>query len=172
MKNEAPSANVKYCPRLNKLGRHGWAVLAVVVVALSGCGGGGPKLTEVKGKVLCDGQPLANALVTLLPSGGDTEDDRRACTGTTSDSGEYVLASSWGKGVVPGAYKVTVSQMTKADGSPLTAMGEGLDLTQMRMQPGAKEKLPGKYSSAADTTLTAEIGPSQDTPLDFAVTTK
>ncbi|MGE0609329.1 MAG: carboxypeptidase-like regulatory domain-containing protein [Pirellulales bacterium] len=151
--------------------RSGCIGMALALLLLAGCGDSGPKLTKVQGKVLCDGQPLANALVTLLPT-GSTDDDRRACTGTTSESGEYVLASSWGPGAVPGEYKVTVSQMTKADGSPLVAMGEGLDLTQMRMQPGSKERLPSKFSSAAETTLTAVIGESQDTPLELSVTSQ
>ena len=45
------------------------AALAVVFLALAGCGDGGPKIVPVSGIVLIDGQPLTYGHVQVIPEG-------------------------------------------------------------------------------------------------------
>jgi len=66
-----------------------FALLAVVIV-LAGCGGGGPDLVPVKGKVTYKGQPLSGASVTFHPATGPL------ATGTTDASGvRYQLSRAY-----------------------------------------------------------------------------
>lgn len=62
---------------------------SVAVLAVVGCMGSGvqyPKVVDVTGSVLLDGEPLAGATITFVPSNG------RASSGQTDANGRYMLA--------------------------------------------------------------------------------
>jgi hypothetical protein len=79
--------------------------LAVLALAISGCGDG---MAEVTGKVTLDGEPLASgngvrATVYFQPESGDGV----AAVGILDQNGQYTLSSGSKDGVAPGVYRVT-----------------------------------------------------------------
>jgi hypothetical protein len=71
--------------------------------------------TAVSGTVKEKSQPLANAVVTFLPT-GDTFG--QGGHGVTDAEGKYTITGTRGeKGIAPGEYKVTVSLRLRPDGS-------------------------------------------------------
>jgi hypothetical protein len=82
-----------------------WIVLAVVVVAASGCGGG--RLTKVRGVVTLDGKPLDRAGVAFEPIGGHGQPARGI---TASDGSFYLDTHAPDDGAWPGEYKVVISK--------------------------------------------------------------
>lgn len=132
---------------------------------LLGCGSDdGPKLVPVSGKVTLNGQPLSGAHVTFLPTG---ETRGTGADGRTDAEGVFQLkARHRGPGAVAGTYKVVISKMVKPDGSDITPE----DATPPVLS-GAKEILPGQYSSHAAATLTASIPQEGTSDLKFEIKT-
>ena len=96
------------------------AVLACMVLVLSGCGGSGnPETHPVSGIVLHNGQPLPNVVVTFYPEKG------RSATGRADNNGRFTLTTfEPDDGALPGQHKVTVTPVPEAaleDSSELTA---------------------------------------------------
>ena len=122
--------------------------ILMMVFVLAGCGGGdsGPELADVTGKVTLGGQPLANATVTFIPSGGDGT----TASGTTGAEGDYELDYSLSKkGCQPGSYTVRITTAVEDDDGNLS-----------------EEKVPAKYN--AETELKAEVKSGSNT-VDFAL---
>jgi hypothetical protein len=114
------------------------ACALLLLLALSGCGDGRPKLYPVTGTVLYKDQPVANAQVMFNSDAG------RPAQGTTDASGKFTLTSfEAGDGATPGKYKVTVVKLVPTDAadpySPTT------------------NSLPVQYATAADTPLEEEV---------------
>ena len=140
---------------------------AVLILGLSGCGGGGPSgpaVVPVSGTVKLDGQPAAGVGVMFFPVGMTRGTTYYA---NTDQSGRYELQASDGqKGAPVGEYKVTCSKYVMPDGSPFTSDGS--------MSPemaGAKELLPPKYSDQSQTELTAKV-PAGGGTVNLDVTSK
>jgi len=76
-------------------------LLALFLLSLIGCGGSG--LVPVTGKVTLDGKPLTSGNVAFHPSGTTP-----AAYGTIQSDGTYVALTGTGKGMMPGAYRITV----------------------------------------------------------------
>jgi hypothetical protein len=118
-----------------------------------GCGEGEventlPDTFPVTGVVTLDEKPLASAKVSFIPAAGT---DGTVCEGTTDESGKYSLTQQHGaEGAPVGSYKVVVSLLLRADGTPVPAEGAGDGLV-------AVETLPAQYSDANTTTLKAEV---------------
>jgi hypothetical protein len=132
--------------------RRGTMLMTAACLAwLGGCArDDGPKLVPVSGTVLVNGQPMPSAHVTFLPTG---ETRGTGADGKTDASGVFTLkARHRGPGAVAGTYKVVVSKMVKADGSDITPE----DATPPVLS-GAREVIPGPYSSHAASTLTATV---------------
>lgn len=139
-------------------------ILAIVCVFICGCGKskGPPKVAQipVTGMVTLDGKPLANADVVFLPPEG-----MGAFSGRTKADGTYQLEGVAGsKTVCKGSCKVCISRMLKSDGT-----APGAD--ELPANAGASESLPEKYSSPAETTLTAEV-PEGGGKFDFPLASK
>jgi hypothetical protein len=86
-------------------------VLAAFVglALVPGCGG--PALAPVKGRVTCNGKPVAEAAVTFAPVAASDQDKEpgRAATGFTDADGYYVLSTHKAHdGALVGKHRVTV----------------------------------------------------------------
>ena len=58
-------------PRTHRGAVFGWLVFAGTVLSLtSGCGPSHPKLGQVTGKLIMDGEPIANGSIEFIPEGG------------------------------------------------------------------------------------------------------
>jgi hypothetical protein len=69
-----------------------------------GCGGGGPQVAPVTGRVTLDGRPLEHADVTFQPDGA-----RRPSVGRTDADGRYELAYKRGQpGAIVGEHTVRI----------------------------------------------------------------
>jgi hypothetical protein len=101
----------------------GLFVLFFVVYLLTGCSNkypdGMPKLYSAQVTIVGDGQPIANAMVTLMPI--DQENSRWASGGQTDYNGVAILKT---QGVYSGAaigrYKVCIS---KTETDPVAPVG-------------------------------------------------
>ncbi len=115
-------------------------------------------LVIVNGKVTMDGTPLSGANVTFIPA--DLSQSGGTGTGITSASGDYDLITphpgsleAQPKGIVPGTYKVTITNLQMPDGSPVP---QGTD-DAMAMAMDAKEAIPEKYSDSEKTELIVKV---------------
>lgn len=120
-------------------------VMLVVLTAMAGCFSDKPDLDfgDVHGKVMLQGQPLANATVRFQPEVG------RPSYGRTNDSGEYSLnfmGHPWGAMV--GNHQVAITTEDRIE-NPETG--------ESRWQP---EILPPRYNTRTE--LTAVVEPGQN----------
>ncbi len=129
-------------------------VLCIIV----GCGESVPKkplpeTVPVSGSVSLDGNPLAFALVTFIPTG---ETKGLECSGITDESGNYTLKQlRGGEGAPPGDYRVVISQQMRGDGTPVAKSDDG---SQKEGTEGvAVEKLHPRYSDMSNSTLKATV---------------
>jgi hypothetical protein len=87
-----------------------WLLLFVGLVLLPGCGK--PTVASVKGKVTCNGKPVAQAVVTFapVPTGEKDVEPGKAGTGFTDAEGNYVLSTYKPlDGARVGQHRVTVT---------------------------------------------------------------
>jgi hypothetical protein len=79
-------------------------VLVWLLIALAGCGKGGPQIAPVRGRVTLDGNPLANADVLFQPDGS-----QRPSSGRTAADGHYELMYKRGQpGAMVGQHTVRI----------------------------------------------------------------
>ena len=91
-------------------------VSLLFVATFLGCGPAGLRVEYVEGIVSLDGNPVAEATVTFLPT--KEVAPMEMATGTTDANGVYKLSSVTGKaaaGAVAGEYRVTVTKSTPND---------------------------------------------------------
>src|SRR5262245_51132847 len=62
-----PTAAKVYYMARSRFAGVGWMP---IVLALAGCGPGGPEIAHVAGRVTMDGKPLSNAAVVFVPETG------------------------------------------------------------------------------------------------------
>jgi hypothetical protein len=121
----------------------------LVLLAVTACGGSKTKPTyAVKGKVLVNGQPAANAMVVLMPQQAD--DDTPRPRGLTDAQGQFQLSTyKQNDGAPVGKYDVTVEWFNAAQ-------------DPRELGPDA---LKGKYAKAETSGLKAEVkAQSQELP--------
>jgi hypothetical protein len=83
----------------------------LLLVLLSGCGssdGSGPKLAPVTGRVIFNNEAVTAADIFFIP---DAEKGNRGdmASAILQTDGSFIMETNTKAGVVPGAYKVTVS---------------------------------------------------------------
>jgi hypothetical protein len=88
-------------------------LLLALLLAPASCGGGGPRLYPVRGRVLYQGQPANGAIVFFHPLGESRHDDASAASsrpmGKVGPDGSFELTTAErGKGAPAGRYAVTV----------------------------------------------------------------
>lgn len=141
-----------------------WCVVAAVVAVstLTGCGSRG--LVPVKGVVLLDGSPVADAVVRFHPvevtkgNGG---------FGLTDGAGRFSARIGQGPwGLYPGSYKVTLSRKPLPEGTPLDPKTPKECEDWQRAYDSAPETFPGVYTSPATTPLQAVVAAGQK-PLEL-----
>jgi hypothetical protein len=118
-------------------------------LTLAGCGGGPdrPQTAKVTGKVLNNGQPVADAAVVFYPQ---VEGGARTSSGRTDASGAFTLdCFDKGDGAVLGKHKVTVN--------PGAEVTESNDPAALKTVEASRGKLPEKFSTAEKTTITVDV---------------
>jgi hypothetical protein len=137
--------------------RPAWPLPALTALLLAGCGGGGPALHPVQGKVLLNGQPLKGALVTFHPKGADAVTAVRP-VGMTGEDGTFTLTTGAKDGAPAGEYVVTFicPEEVVPKGKPAISTGP----------PESRDRLQGAYANAATSTFKVEVkaGPNQLEP--------
>lgn len=134
-----------------------------LALTLSGCGGGEASVTlvESKGKVLLDGEPLANAQVSFIPASGPS------ATGTTTSDGTFKLTTGGRLGAVPGDCRVAVFAVAKGS-SDASAELESMtpeDMAEMAgtqgfqkmMDESSTEVIPSRYNKPDTSKLIATV---------------
>jgi len=87
------------------------ALLAPLALFLGGCGGNGAvaKLAPVKGRVVLKDQGVTAADIYFLPD-AEKGNDGKMATAVLQEDGSFTLTTQGqGDGVIPGAYKATIS---------------------------------------------------------------
>jgi hypothetical protein len=131
-----------------------------------GCGGAGSPVA-VKGMVKLDGNPLAGATVTFMPTG----DSGRPATGETDRNGVFHLTSlRKDDGAFPGDYRVVVTKIQAIDPPPPTNSGEP-DAVLKHYQSLKSQKrtalLPSLYGSYATTPLRGKVPTAGEVVLEI-----
>lgn len=121
------------------------AAAAVAVLALAGCGDGGPKIVPVSGVVLLDGQPLTYGHIQVMPAGW------RPASGRLDGSGRFTLTTTApNDGCAVGTHPVVV------------LAGESLTPETMKWHA------PSKYADVSTSNLTVTItGPTDDLKIEL-----
>ncbi len=142
--------------RAGRLGR--LATAASLAVLLSSCGGDGPKLHPVSGKVLWDDQPAEGATVVFHPV--NAKADALRPSGVVGKDGTFTLSTyPYGAGAPEGEYVVLVTWFAEPP-----AAKEGRD------PPEPKSKLPEQYADAAQSGLKATVKPGENKLEPFRLT--
>ena len=123
--------------------------MAVLLVGLASCGDG-LRRVPVQGKLTAQGKALDHAVVQFIPI-GTTQGE--GGIGRSDQNGNFTLIGSraGAAGVVPGEYKVRVSRMIAADGTPLPDDAKEVE------NPGARESVPAPFQSVESTTLKCTV---------------
>jgi len=109
------------------------ALLPVVCLALTGCGGG---WGTASGTVTLDGVPLKDATISFHPTGAGP-----TAYGIVKD-GAFAISTGQKDGLPPGSYEVTISAST---------------IPKEGTNEQAKLLTPKKYATPATTDLKAEV---------------
>jgi len=123
------------------------AAALALTFGLVGCAGNATdgNLVPVTGNVTLDGKPLAGASVTFAVVGGTPG---LGGVGITDEAGNFEIADfRAGKGLAPGEYKVLVSKIVMADGSPIPAG------TVSIAELSTRDLVPRRYSDPNATVL-------------------
>lgn len=152
------------------------AILPLVAIVFAmGCEPGKPGPVPVSGKVLIDGKPAANVIVTFM----DAKDITKNATGKTGEDGTYQLTTDKkGDGARPGDYKITFQDGELQEESPqMTSTGtKGPDISnpdyikQMEKVMNANKdpnapkevkegRIPIKYAGVDTTPYTKKVEP-------------
>lgn len=145
-------------------------LVGVTVAGLAGCGGkpvdpNRPKTVPASVTITYQGQPVADATVTLQPTSGQP----RGAMARTDAEGKAVL---WtydpGDGVIPGAYKVTVIKQPAApDTSSMTPEEYNKFAETAGNAPPPQNELPAKYADANASDLTLDVAEGADNNATF-----
>ena len=138
-----------------------WCVVAVTIVAVSGCSGVKiPPLGQVGGIVTLDGQPLTKGQVQFLPDSSKGTKGRMA-VGIIGTDGRFSLtAFKPGDGALVGFHKVVIiceEDMPTFDPNP-----------KVGLQP-PKSLIPIRYTNEKTSGLTAEVKSAAKNDFTFAL---
>jgi len=146
-----------------------FCLIAITLVALSGCSGGAegvaehPDCTPVSGIVTFKGAPVEGATVSLHP-----EAKGYGAFGISDRNGAFVLTTfDKGDGAVPANYKISVRKLEAAKTTAAGMDSPDYDPNVSEVPP--KDLLPVKYSQFTKSGLTVNVGntPITDLKLDL-----
>ena len=128
----------------------------LVLLFLSGCGGGGQDRIPVTGKITLDGQPVKEGSIAFVASSGD----KTAGAGALVLNGSYALTNT--NGLKPGKYRVEV-RASVPTGKTI------VDADTRQSVSETKEGVAAKFNE--NSTLSADVTASNKV-FDFDVTSK
>jgi hypothetical protein len=125
-----------------------WTATALLA---AGCGGSGPNVAPVTGRITLDGKPLANATVNFQPiASGNNINPGSGSYGKTDADGRYTLrlVDRDREGAVVGNHRVEISALSRP---------QNVDNDRERAPPNL---VPPQYNR--NTTLTFEVRPGEN----------
>ena len=147
------------------------AILAPLLIGMTGCGDPGIGAIQVTGTVTVDGAPMAGATVVFSPDEGG-----QAASGVTNAEGKYKLTTEKANdGAVPGKYKISITKHENAaDDIPKTADpndAKSMDAIYSKLNTREKQKsknlIAPMYENPKGSGLTAEVKGSGTNNFDF-----
>ncbi|WP_148618899.1 carboxypeptidase-like regulatory domain-containing protein [Mariniblastus fucicola] len=138
------------------------AICFLLVSLQPGCSDGEEARLPVSGTVTLDGQPLADAKVTLMP-----KDNRRVANAITDETGRFDSATTFssGDGALIGEHYVAITPKTPPPmpGDEVSSPGGA--------EPGKKGKyvapIPAKYGKPKESGLEVEVARGSDNDFVF-----
>ncbi len=149
-------------------------VVPALALALPSCGGTAEGLAPVTGKVVCDGQPAAGAVVVFHRQAGEPAPPPSAAgvipSATVGDDGSFTVESaSLGRGAAPGKYNVLVQWPEQGDAAAAAAGSRTKDARiggkkvvvakHDKLDPVPSDRLKGRYSDSGKPQFKYEIKP-------------
>jgi hypothetical protein len=131
--------------------------MGVVIVAVVGCG---TRLARVEGVILVDGQPVEEGTSVLFcPLGSPS----RPATSRVGTAGRFIMQTNGQAGVMPGRYKVAITNSTNSVEPPVFAgdpdpfspefQAYEIKVEKFLAQPARPGAVPLIYSSMVSTPL-------------------
>ncbi|MBL8815712.1 MAG: carboxypeptidase regulatory-like domain-containing protein [Planctomyces sp.] len=139
-----------------------------MVVLISGCGGDGPPLHSVKGKVTKAGAPLEGVMVTMVAAEGGYP----PVSGRTGSDGSFNIMSATGRlGAPEGTYKVYISPKSSnanptgnPNGGPPSNMEDIMKQYGGGAKGGRSSAAPGSGPASGDV-IPVDFQAADKTPL-------
>jgi len=126
------------------------AALLAVLPLTGGCRPGKPATAPVRGRILLDGRPLAEAAVLFEPEGGGVPS-----RGSTAADGSFTLSTfARGDGALVGRHRVAV---TKVVIEGVRADQHGLETSLEGPPSRLRSLIPARYADPAASGLTADV---------------
>ena len=132
-----------------------WGTVLAIGFVLTGLGASSgcssPKtLVDVKGRIVLNGEPLANAVVMFTPVGRGT-----ASWGFTDENGEYRLRYPGGQlGALPGRHRVSITKAARIDEEPVFPDNVDPDLLseveRLKARTDKPTQLPARYNTESE----------------------
>lgn len=147
------------------------AILAPLLVGMTGCGDPGIGAVKVSGTVKLDGAPVRGASVIFNPDQGG-----QAAAGLTDAEGKYKLTTEKaGDGAVPGSYKISITKNenetldlpTKVDPNDSKSMDAIYSKIDTRKKQKSTNVIPEMYANPKGSGLSAEVKGSGTNNFDF-----
>ncbi len=146
-------------------------LMPALAIALSSCSETGEGLVPVSGKLVCDGQPAAGAILVFHRLAGEPGVAPKAAgmipSATVGADGAFsVEIAALGQGAAPGKYNVLVEWPEQTDSATTSASktksasvrGKTVSVAKRdKFDPVPTDRLMGRYSDASKPKLTAEI---------------
>ena len=137
-----PDRSSPYSRRNSRSRVVGWCLAAVLIL---GCGKPGPKIVAVSGSVTLDGAPLKEGIVSFVSPTGS------AASAHLDAQGEFHLSSQYGRGILPGEYRVAICPLPVRDPQDRRRMMGGT------RPPEPESPIPERYRRADLSGLTASV---------------
>lgn len=133
--------------------------LALLCLVITGCGDG-LKRVNIKGSITCDGKPVDNATVQLIPRDGTPGE---GAIGQSDSTGVFSVISSRNQdaGLPPGNYTVRISRLVNIDGKVLPS-----EATEAEY-PDSFESIPSPFCSTASSLTLKVSDQGGDVKLDL-----
>ncbi len=127
--------------------------LALVVLALAGCGGG-PKLVKAVGVVKYKNAPVPNADLIFM-----ADDGTMPSVGRTDDEGRFTVCTGGRDGAPVGSYKVGI---IAAKNKRPVSEAEAAAITSEQIAANRIDLIPIKYNNHISSGLTATVSENPD----------
>jgi hypothetical protein len=147
-------------------------LIAIPALVLASCTGTAEGLASVTGKVVCDGQPAAGAILLFHRQSGEPAPPRALAdvipSATVREDGYFSVESgTLRRGAVPGKYNVLIQWPEQHDPTA-AASGRKAKQTNVRgvgvtvakhdkLDPVPADRLKGRYSDLSKPQLKAEV---------------